>query len=159
MDIRSQKEAGPMNRPSWTSCSESDGKMKRISVQELQAEGYAEDRKSLRRFEARYAPFSIIGVILFFCGLYLASSRPSAGYLMVIGGFLLILAACLHGAWSAPRSLASGRVMERYRRSDCEPGGVEYVYVDRSSMTYCSRAVFGLERTGIFRKNGDDNAA
>ena len=126
--------------------------IKQISVNSLQEEGYTEDRKSLRRFECRYGIFSVSGVVLFFYGFYMMANQQEAlGLKLTLFGSIIIACACIHCAKSTPRSLNSGELMERYRRSDCDSGIVEYVYVDPSSKTFCSRFAMGYLRTGIFK--------
>ena len=126
--------------------------MKELSVRSLQEEGYTEDRKSLRRFEFSYFPFSILGVVSFFYGFYLmATQHKASGLTLALFGVMIIVSVCIHCAMSAPRSIESGNMMERFRRSDSDSGVVEFVYVDPSSKTFCSRVAMGYIRTGIFK--------
>ncbi|MFT3990379.1 MAG: hypothetical protein QM680_03110 [Luteolibacter sp.] len=128
--------------------------MARISIKALLNEGYVEDVSSLRRFERKYAPFSLIGVLSVFGGIYCFSRADPPLYLglgMMVFGLALVATVCIHGAIGVPVSLQSGQVMEKYR-GESEPGAVVYVYIDSPSKTFCSRRVGRFYAGGILVK-------
>jgi hypothetical protein len=127
--------------------------MNQISVKSLLEEGFTEDTRPLRRFERKYGPISVLGVLSVFGGFYTDSHRHDhIGIGITLIGFGLVAASCIHAAKSTPESVDPGRMMERYRRIDCAPEMIEYVYVDRVSRTFCTRWAGNFEWTGIFRR-------
>jgi hypothetical protein len=113
-----------------------------IYLEALQRDGYQEDKHSIRRFERRYAPFSIPGVLGFFFGLYLAFTGHEREGLIIAGvSFLVTMAATIHARVSIPTSAISGQPMEKYRRLGGPDSETEFIYVDHSSRTFCRRIV------------------
>lgn len=114
--------------------------MKTIDLESLIQDGYQEDTRSIRSFERRYAPFSILGVIGFAGGFYLIyNNGPTIGIAVAAVSFLFLGAVCTHAYFAIPVSTTSGLPMEKYRRIGSMPNETEFIYVDHSSRTFCRR--------------------
>jgi len=122
-----------------------DKKMKTLSLEDLLLDGYTEDVASLRAFERGYAPVTIPGVVGFAFGFYLIFWREqtTGGFMVSLISLVVIAGACAHAYFASPRSVRSGRRMERYRRSDARCEGTEFLYVDHDSRTFCRRMALG----------------
>lgn len=127
--------------------------MSELSLSQLLAEGYTEDRASKHRFERRYGWFTIPGVVLclgpypliHFGWIPMRGYDEQSQFFIVAGcfllGFALAVGAGLHITDATPISVVSGLPMQKYSRSDAPEDTVHYLYVDHQSRTYFSRLV------------------